>query len=233
MKQTKPRFFLSATTWSVVFVAALTLGVIGLLIFYWQPLSALFSDKEQLKRTIEAAGVWGPLVFVGIQFLQVIFAPIPGQAIGVLAGALFGPLLGTAYSMLGALLGFTVIFVVVRRLGRPFVERFVDTKHLEKFDYLTKTNGPMVFFLIFLMPIFPDDIICYLAGLSAIPIRSLILVSVLGRLPGYLVLSLFGAGIANTDIWLIVSITTFFVVIGVAAYWQRVRLEAWVKKVGS
>lgn len=233
MKQSFRRLLQSPSAWVTIAIVALLAALTIVTIVYWESLGVLFSDKEQLKVVVERAGWWGPLVFIGVQFLQVIIAPIPGQAIGVLAGALFGPLLGTIYSMIGALLGFTTIFMISRRLGRPFVERFVEAKHLKKFDYLTNANGPMVFFLIFLLPAFPDDIICYLAGLSSIPIRTLVLVSLLGRLPGYLVLSLFGSGLAETDIRLIVGIVTAVVLISAVVYWQRERLESWIHTIGS
>ena len=136
------------------------------------------SDHARIKGAVERAGIWGPLVFIAIQFLQIVFAPIPGQVAGVIAGSLFGPWLGTLYSLVGSVLGCFLVFTLSRKLGRPFVERFVDKKHLKKFDRLTKNAGPMVFFLIFLLPGFPDDIICYLAGLSAIPIRTLVIITI-------------------------------------------------------
>lgn len=229
MKTNKQR----RSTWLLVGSIAVLVIVVSLLIFFWQPLADLFTDKERLKQLVEQAGVYGPLLFIGIQFLQVVVAPIPGQVVGALAGALFGPWLGTLYSMIGAMLGFTLIFVVARRLGRPFVERFVEKKHLEKFDYLTQAKGPLVFFLIFLLPAFPDDIICYLAGLSAIPIRTLVLVSFAGRLPGFLVLALLGSGIAEADGRLIVLIMVALVLVGVVGYWQRERLERWAHSLGK
>lgn len=220
------------STWLLVGSIAVLAVIVGLLIFFWQPLTELFTDKERLKQLVEQAGVWGPLLFIGIQFLQVVVAPIPGQVVGALAGALFGPWLGTLYSMIGAMLGFTLIFIVARQLGRPFVERFVEKKHLEKFDYLTEAKGPIVFFLIFLLPAFPDDIICYLAGLSAIPIRTLVLVSFAGRLPGFLVLALLGSGIAEADGWLIGSVVVVLLLVAALGYWQRERLERWVRSLG-
>lgn len=233
MKEATRKLLRSPSTWLIAASALLLVAIIVLGIVFWQPLSEWFGDKERVKAFVQDAGVWGPLVFIGIQFLQILIAPIPGQAVGVLAGALFGPVLGTVYSMAGALLGFTTIFIISRQLGRPFVERFVKKEHLEKFDYLTKANGAMVFFIIFLLPAFPDDIICYLAGLSPIPIRTLVLVSFLGRLPGFMVLSFIGSGIADADMRLIIAFVTIFVVIGALAYWQRKRLEEWVRSLGG
>lgn len=201
--------------------------------FLWQPLSSLASNPENLKQSVKQAGWWGPLVFVGVQFLQILIAPIPGQVIGVAAGTLFGPFWGTIYSMIGALIGFTAIFMLSRRLGRPFVERFFKAEHLKKFDYLAKANGPLVFFLIFLLPAFPDDLVCYIAGLSAIPIRTLVAVSLAGRLPGYLVLALIGSGVAESNVTLIGVLVAVMAGCLVVAYWQRQRLEKWMRRLAK
>jgi uncharacterized membrane protein YdjX (TVP38/TMEM64 family) len=205
------------------------LVVIVAVLLLWQPMVELASDRERMKELVESAGIWGPLVFMGIQFLQVVFAPIPGQVAGVIAGALFGPWLGTLYSVIGAFLGFTLIFVLSRKLGRPFVERFVQKQHLKKFDYLTKKAGPMVFFLIFLLPGFPDDVICYIAGLSSIPLRTLIVISLAGRIPGYLITSFMGAGIGAADTKLVLAIVIPTIILGLLAFWKRKELEAWVR----
>lgn len=208
-------------------VAILMAGL--LVVVLWGPMAELASNPERMKQLVQSAGVWGPTMFMGIQFLQVLFAPIPGQVAGVIAGALFGPWLGTLYSMLGALVGFTLIFILSRKLGRPFVERFVKPEYLKKFDYLTKKAGPMVFFLVFLLPGFPDDIICYIAGLSSIPLRTLIVISIAGRLPGYLLTSFMGAGIGAADTKLVLWIVIPCLVLGLLAFWQRKAIEKWVR----
>ena len=224
-----PKIPLNVLVGLVVVVALLVVATA----FFWQPLSSLASNPESIKQSVEQAGWWGPLVFIGVQFLQILIAPIPGQVIGVAGGTLFGPFLGTVYSMVGALVGFTAIFMLSRRLGRPFVERFVKKEHLDKFDYLAKANGPLVFFLIFLLPVFPDDLICYIAGLSAIPIRTLVAVSLVGRLPGYLVLALIGSGVAGSNVTLIGVLVAVVAGCLVVAYWQRKRLEKWVHRVAK
>ncbi len=202
--------------------------MIALLIIFWQPFIAFFGNPNEIKAVVDRAGILGPLVFIILQALQIIIAPIPGQAVAVMAGMLFGPWLGTLYSLIGALIGFTAVFFLARQLGRPFVERFVEPKHLSKFDKLSTKAGPLVFFLIFLLPGFPDDVICYIAGLSKIPIRTLILISIAGRLPGYLLSGFAGAGIEQGNAWLIASMATAFVIALGIAYWKRKPLESWV-----
>lgn len=211
----------------VLMVSVMLVGV------YWEPLVRFFSDTGRMRETIQSAGAWGPIVFITIQFLQVLIAPIPGQVAGVLAGMMFGPWLGALYSTLGATLGFVLIFILARKLGRPFITKFVKKEHLEKFDYLTNKAGPLVFFLIFLLSGFPDDIICYIAGLSAIPIRTLVFVSLAGRIPGYVLTSFMGAGIGGGQTWLIITVAVASIAVLAFGYWQRETLEHWVRKLAQ
>lgn len=213
----------------VVRAIAIVALVVGL-IFLGKSLFGIFSDSERIQSLVTDAGAWGPVVFIALQVLQVLFAPIPGQVTGFAGGYLFGTFWGVVYSMIGATIGFTLIFMLARKLGRPFVERFVDKKHLDKFDYLTETKGVFILFLIFLLPAFPDDIIGYIAGLTCIPIRKLILISLAGRLPGYLVLSFSGSGAANNNIEVVAIIFGITMAISAIAYWQRSRLEEFVKR---
>ena len=195
-------------------VAAIIVAVfVTLAVIFWQPLLDLASNPERLRELVRQAGPFGPLVFVAVQFLQILIAPIPGQVVGIAAGALFGPWLGTLYSILGSFVGMLAVISLSRKLGRPFVERFVDQKTLQKFDYLITNNGPIVFFLIMLLPVFPDDLICYIAGLSNVKIRTLVLLGTLGRIPTTMVSALIGAGIGQANMTLLVGSTVFTVVV--------------------
>lgn len=207
--------------------------IIALTVIFWQPLSELFGSPERAREAIAQAGPGGPVVFILMQLAQVLFAPIPGQVTGFLGGFLFGPFLGTLYTMIGAALGFTLIFVLARKLGRPFVEYFVDEKLLRKFDYIAESRGTFVLFLIFLLPAFPDDVICYIAGLTNIKIRTLVLISLAGRLPGNILLSLTGSGVAESNTTLVSVIVGFMVVVGIVGFWQRKKIEAFVKRVSA
>jgi uncharacterized membrane protein YdjX (TVP38/TMEM64 family) len=206
---------------------------LGLLAFFNREHLSIFTDTERAKEVIERAGPWGPLVFIAMQIGQVFFAPIPGQVTGFAGGYLFGTGLGTLYTIIGATIGFTLIFMLSRKLGRPFVGKFVNKKTMEKFDYIADSNGPFVLFLIFLLPVFPDDLICYLAGLTKIPIRTLILISLAGRLPGYLILSFTGNGTADGNIQMVAIIVGVLMILSAFAFWKRVQLEAFVKRISE
>lgn len=214
---------------NVLIALLITVSLLIIAVLWGQPLLATFSDQEQAKQYIESAGVFGPLVFILLQVAQVVIAPIPGQVAGLIGGYLFGPYLGLLYSIIGATIGFTIIFVLARKFGRPFVERFFNKKLIDKFDYITKSKGTFALFLIFLLPVFPDDLICYLAGLTKIPIYKLILVSIAGRLPGYLILSLTGNGLAYENMNpIVITLFAALLILGLA-YWQRRWLGELVK----
>jgi uncharacterized membrane protein YdjX (TVP38/TMEM64 family) len=168
-----------------------------------------------------------PLVsffFILIQIGQVFAAPIPGQVTGFIGGYLFGIAAGTAYATIGGTIGCSLVFVLSRRLGRPFVQRFVRSSILERFDFITSSHGAAVLFVIFLVPIFPDDLICYLAGLTRIPLRRLIVVALVGCIPGYAVFSATGAGVAGSNVVLVGILLGVAVTAVAVAFWQRKRI---------
>lgn len=86
----------------VVFIALLG-GILGAV--YGPGILKLAKEPDVFLEFIAGLGPWGgALVFVGIQVLQIIVPPIPGELVQIAAGYIFGPLLGTVYLLLGALL---------------------------------------------------------------------------------------------------------------------------------
>ncbi|MGI5997440.1 MAG: TVP38/TMEM64 family protein [Lutispora sp.] len=217
---------------SKTFFVISTLAVIvilGIALYFAWPFLSTLGNPEKIRNMIDKAGPWGPLVFISIQIAQVLIAPIPGQVAGLVGGYLFGPLWGLIYTMIGATIGFTLIFVLTRRYGRPFVEYFVDKRTMDKFDHLIEGKGKLVFFLIFLLPVFPDDLISFIAGLTTIPIRSLVIISVLGRLPGYAILTFTGNGLTYENLNpVIVSVAMLLILLAIA-WWKRKWLHEFVE----
>ncbi|ELZ96490.1 hypothetical protein C440_05063 [Haloferax mucosum ATCC BAA-1512] len=143
------------------------------------------TDPAWIRSVVTAAGPFAPLVFVGVQTVQVIVAPVPGQALAAVGGYLFGTVVGTAYSMVGVVLGSVVVFLLARRFGRPYVERVVDADVLARFDEFADRRGAAGLFILFLLPTFPDDGLCALAGLSPLRLRTLVVLVAVGRLPTF------------------------------------------------
>lgn len=153
----------------------------------------LLSRREELERTVQELGPWGPAAIVAFQVAQVLFAPIPGQITSVVAGYLYGVLWGTVLCMVGLVVGTAVAMGLARRYGRPLVERLVPAETLARLDTALERRGPLAFLLIFLLPFLPDDLTAFVAGLSALRLSQLLLLATVGRAPGVVVAVLLGA----------------------------------------
>jgi uncharacterized membrane protein YdjX (TVP38/TMEM64 family) len=194
----------------------------------WEPASQFFGNKENLEKFIKSLGPWGPLVVVLLQVVQVVLAPIPGQFTSLASGFLYG-WWGLALTIIGSTLGFMAVIALSRKFGRKLLEKFFKKEQIKKFDFVTN-KGEMVLFLIFLLPAFPDDLIAYLAGLTKIPFHRLVIIAVVGRLPGYLVLNMMGSSVAGeVDMKLIYILVSLTAVILGLAYWQKGWLEKFIK----
>jgi len=127
--------------------------------------------------------------------MQVIIAPIPGEVTGFVGGLLFGVWKGTLLSTIGLTIGSLVAFYVGRLLGAGFVHRIVKQEYIDKFDDFVNHKGLYIAWLFFILPGFPKDSLCYLLGLTKMRYVDLILLNVLGRLPGTLMLVLQGSAV--------------------------------------
>lgn len=184
------------------------------------------TDPASLRAAFEAAGPYAPAVFVLVQAAQVVVAPIPGQALGFAGGYLFGATYGTAYSLLGATLGSYVVFRLSRRYGRRHVERAIAPELIEQFDALVQRRGLFALFAVFLVPGLPDDVVCFVAGLTDLRIRDMLVVSAAGRLPGYFVVNAAGAQFEAGDVSTSVLLVGALVALSVLGYVRRDALLA-------
>jgi uncharacterized membrane protein YdjX (TVP38/TMEM64 family) len=184
---------------AAVAIALITVAAaLGFLAYrYWQPLGAwgqMFwgADKEQIRIWLESWGPLAPLAFILIQALQVVVAPIPGEVTGFLGGFLFGLTLGFLYSTLGLTLGGTLAFLIGRWLEVHFIEKVVKKETLAKFDFIVERQGALVAFFLFLMPWAPKDYLCFILGLSQMPLKVFVLLMAIGRMPATFLLTLQG-----------------------------------------
>jgi uncharacterized membrane protein YdjX (TVP38/TMEM64 family) len=194
------------TFWGVVVLVLIGLGLV-FWVFHNRSLlwgqvchiTGLCADKKWIKSVLKAAGPLAPFIFILIQALQVIFAPIPGEATGFIGGYLFGAPLGLLYSTLGLTLGSILAFLIARWLEEHYVKRWIPAEILQKFDFLMERQGALVSFILFLLPGFPKDYLCFVLGLSRMPFKLFLLICVVGRLPGTLLLTLQGAKVYKGD----------------------------------
>ncbi len=177
-------------------------------------------DEDLLEDYLARSGSWMGFVFTMLQFLQVVVLPIP-SAVTVVAGtALFGPLKGSLLSLLGIVIGSLVAFLVGRYAGLRVVSWLVGKETLDKWLKKIKGKDKLLLTAMFLLPVFPDDVLCFVAGLSSMSLPYFLAVIAVSR-----VLAIFSTSYSITlipfDTWwglliwgiLIAAVVVLFIVL--------------------
>lgn len=220
------------------------LGLSGLLIGYcawlvwtdapvYRFLVRLYVDKQFLKATLHDWGMLAPVIFIVLQALQVIISPFPGELTGLLGGFFFGQWLGLVYSSVGLTVGSVAAFGIGRWLGAHYVRKMVSPETWNRLGFIVEAEGAVLCFIIYLIPGLPKDIVCYLFGISPMPLWVFALVSGLGRVPGTWVLSAQGAHTAAGDYRQVILVTAVCVAVALPLYYYRHRIVAWFQGRGA
>ncbi len=169
-----------------------TFLTVGTYLLYYFGLVDLFMDRHRLMKFIHEHRAYSAFIFIGLQALQVVAAPVPGEVTGFVGGYFFGTFWGIVYSTIGLAIGSWAAFLIARVLGRHLVEVFVNPEVIKRYDYVMKHKGLFLAFVMFLIPGFPKDILCYLLGLGHMGQRDFLLVSTTGRVLGTTLLTVGG-----------------------------------------
>ena len=180
---------------------------------------------DSLRQYIESTGSFSIIVFIIIQFLQVVLIPIPGSVTTLAGAIMFGSVWGAIYSYIGIVLGSIVAFFIGRVFGYKLVKWIVGEEQLKKGLKLVEGKDKIMFTMIFLLPFFPDDIICFVAGLTQMSSLSFIIIIAITRivtiaatsftvdLVQYFLNENIVLGIVVISIGIILTIVAFFIVI--------------------
>jgi uncharacterized membrane protein YdjX (TVP38/TMEM64 family) len=162
-------------------------------ILYETGVIQFFLNKKRMAHFLDSLGPWSVLVFIVLQVAQVVAAPIPGEVTGFLGGYLFGKFFGVVLSTIGLTIGSYVAFILARAFGRPLIERFIPKSTMQRFDYLLHHKAAFLVFLLFLIPGFPKDWLCYILGLGHLTTTEFLVIGGTGRLFGTILLTLGGS----------------------------------------
>ncbi len=194
-------------------------GVTWLGLRYAAPITRLVGNTERFSRYILSFGTWGVLVFMAMQVLQVVVAPIPGEFTQFAGGYLYGTVYGTAYSVAGILVGAAIVFAAGRLFGFPLLKAVVPAAKLRKFEFLINNPKAEILMLaLFLIPGSPKDFLTYIAGVTPVRPLRFLLPSMVARLPGILLSSYIGAHVEEnrlTEVIVASAIAIGLFVIGV------------------
>lgn len=216
-------------------LTGLVLVAVGLLILFLLQITGLLQrikKVEDLREMIDSTGIWAPLVFIVLQTLQVCLLPIPG-VVTVGAGVLaFGEWRASLYSFIGIMIGSLIAFAIGRVIGYKAAAWMVGKDSLDKWLHKLKGKSNVLLTAMFLLPMFPDDVLCFVAGLSAMSWKYFIGMQIVARAISVITtsFSVGGSIIPYTTWWGIliwvcigIAILALFVVL----YKKGDKIEAW------
>lgn len=170
----------------MILVIAIFIGVI----IYMFPVMKDLSTREgqiAFRDRVESSGFLGMLSLFGLQIANIFLIVVPGEPIEIIAGMCYGAFWGTIFIMASACIITTVIFFLVRKLGRKFVYDFCNKEKVQKIENSKLFRNPkkieMIMLILFLIPGTPKDLLVYLGGLLPIKASRFILISTFARIP--------------------------------------------------
>lgn len=186
-----------------------------------EPVAAMwrwFSDRDAVEASMHQLGFWGPVVLFVLFVLQVFLAFIPGQALMVACGFLYGFWGGFLVSWLSLVVGGELAYVLARKYGRPFAERWIAPDVISRWNQAAQGQDIGFFAIMLVMPLVPNDAMCYVAGLGSISHRRFSIANLLGRGMACVLTSAAGALGGNLPWQGWAALIAVFVLMGVA--WQ-------------
>ena len=178
MEQRKEEYIKNASTAALVFLLLLSTVFVGKA---WA--GGHFKSMDALRAYLESYGGWGPLILMLIQALQVVLPVLPGFLGCIVGAAMFGAEGGFLINYIGISAGSIIAYWLARRFGVGLVQKMVP---MEKYDgwvrwVSSKKSYTLVLFLAILLPLAPDDFLCYFSGLTSMSARKFTWIILLGK----------------------------------------------------
>ena len=168
-------------------------------------------NLSRLGEFIESFGIWGAVVALLIQVLQVVLAVIPGEPIEIVMGVLYGTVGGCLMCLVGIAIGSCIVFLSVRRLGKNAVEKVMSNEKYKKLKFLNDpSRRDVLLFILMFIPGTPKDTLTYFAPFTGIPFVRYIIISTVARIPSIISSSYIGSSIMGGNF--VRSIIAFAVV---------------------
>jgi uncharacterized membrane protein YdjX (TVP38/TMEM64 family) len=226
----KPRV---STADKVKFVGLIVffLLIIAISVFAVNFIRSLGTDslKVELERAIGNAGVFGILICLGIQFIQVVVAFIPGEVVQVVIGYVYGTLGGGLLTLAGALFSSIFVFYLVRKLGAPFVQAMVGNKDSGRMRFLHNSkNLNSLVFILYLIPGLPKDLFTYVVPLTEIRPRSFFVLSTIARAPAIFASTYVAASFKSGDFVGMIIVAVIFGGLGICGIVFNQKIMAFV-----
>ena len=196
----------------------------------WEKLNSV----SRFKSFILSLGFYGRSAFVLFQFLQVTFIPIPSPILIIAGSIIYGPFQAGLLSLAGILLGSAFAFFLGKIFGQKIV-RFMVGKEAQKKWTKFLNNCKFSFVLMMLLPCFPDDILCLVAGLTDMSWTFFMVTQFITRPIGIFSVSIFSSGNLipyhgwGLIVWAVIFILAFLLIYLSNKYSQNI--ESFLKRI--
>nr|WP_255426357.1 VTT domain-containing protein [Pseudonocardia sp. C8] len=150
----------------------------------------------ELRRVVESAGAWAPVVFVLLQVLLNV-PPFPRTVFTVSAGVLFGAVAGTVLTLVATAIAAVVAFVLVRITGGRMVARYAVHPRAVWVRRRLDHHGTLAVTSLRLIPMVPFAVMNYLSGLSQVRFWPYLVGTVVGCAPGTIAIVALGDAVTG------------------------------------
>lgn len=212
---------LTKKDWITIAIAVVLLGVVIyasiLLIPFIQSLS--YDDaRNTFKAYVESLGIWGYFLIIGLIIVQIVIAFIPGEPQELLCGMMYGWFWGLVVALIACFIGSSLVFLLVKKFGKPFVNKFFSDEKIAKFKFLNdeKKLEKTVFILFFIVGS-PKDLLTYIVPLTKMKYKHFILIVTFARIPSIITSTIAGAGLASGQLNITIiafAVTAIITIVG-------------------
>lgn len=196
----------------VLVTAALSVGI------YFTLKACGITTIEGIRELVSKAGAWSWIVFIVLfTACSILLCFIPGTSatfIGV-SIIMFGALNGFIVSTISVFIASSLMFLIGNTFGEKAAAKIVGKESLEKAQNLLDVKSKMLLPLMFLFPIFPDDALCMVAGMTKMRYWYFAVVVLIFRTIGIATICFLGSGFID---WTQLKITDWFVLINVCVF---------------
>lgn len=146
----------------------------------WGVQSGVLTSITRLREFVDGFGPLAPVAYALAGAVEAVFPVVPGSATIIAAPILFGPVVGTLAAYAGTCLGSLTVFLISRHVGQDLLTaRFRPATVQRWLGFLGHRHFTRWFALAIALPVAPDDLLCYLAGLSRMRTRTFVLIILL------------------------------------------------------
>ena len=162
--------------------SVVSIGIYIVLMIVAAVIFTKYVDRESLQTIVQSSGGFGIGIYFLIEVVYVTLTPLFNTAILIASGYIFGGHLGFIINFFATSLGLLLIVLLVRKFGRPLLQRIISQDFYNRFDQLTQKAGPITLLIVYVLPFTPDDELTYIVAAGPIKFKRFILPIIFGTL---------------------------------------------------